>query len=121
MEKIFGKLQKGLVWTLYIISVMSVLSYCNTCNIKKELTRTKKEVIKQQQEIDSLNSSIYSKEELDIRMEIEGLRTSKRTLYDWNTIVRTVVRPDDKMNEYDEKLSKLQKELDKLKKLNEDK
>jgi hypothetical protein len=42
-------------------------------------------------------------------IEIEGLKASKRTLYDWNAVVRTAVRPDDRMNEYDAQIEKIQK------------
>jgi hypothetical protein len=42
-------------------------------------------------------------------IEIEGLRASKRTLYDWNAVVRTAVRPDDRMHEYDAQIEKIQK------------
>ena len=45
-------------------------------------------------------------------MEIEGLKTSKRTLYDWNTVIRTTARPDDIMNSYDEQITALEKEND---------
>ena len=48
-------------------------------------------------------------------MEIEGLRISKRTLYDWNSIVRTVVRTDDRMNSYDNEIKKLEKKLNEIK------
>ena len=43
-------------------------------------------------------------------IEIGGLKTSKRTLYDWNAVIRTTVRPDDRMNEYDQEIKKLEKQ-----------
>ena len=59
----------------------------------------------------SFKSQIYTKRELDIRMEIQGIRTSKRMLYDNNLIIRKPIRPDDKMNEYDVKLDSLENKL----------
>lgn len=41
-------------------------------------------------------------------VQIEGLRSSKRTLYDWNAVVRSAVRPDDRMNEYDKEIKVLE-------------
>ena len=35
-------------------------------------------------------------------------------LYDNNVIVRTTKRPDDRMNEYDQEIEKLEKELQNL-------
>jgi hypothetical protein len=56
------------------------------------------------QRIDSVYTSDLKK-----MIEIEGLKASKRTLYDWNAVVRTSVRPDDRMNEYDAQIEKIQK------------
>jgi hypothetical protein len=56
------------------------------------------------QKVDSL--SIKMRKEI----EIGGLKASKRTLYDWNAVVRTTVRPDDRMNQYDEEIKKLEKQ-----------
>jgi hypothetical protein len=47
--------------------------------------------------------------ELKKAVEVEGLKISKRTLYDWNSVVRTAVRPDDRMHEYDQQIDKLEK------------
>jgi uncharacterized protein YdcH (DUF465 family) len=61
--------------------------------------------------VDKLNKEIQqvaTKAEIDSAMQIEGLRTSKRMLYDNNAIIRTTVRPDDRMNEYDAEIKKLQ-------------
>ncbi len=115
LDNLNNGLNNGLIYVLYIICILTVLDACNGCNIKKELTRTKKEIVKLQNEIDSLKHSTYNKKELDIRMEIEGLRISKGTLYDWNSIVRTVVRPDDRMNSYDNEIKKLEKKLNEIK------
>ena len=55
------------------------------------------------QRIDSVYTSDLKK-----MIEIEGLKASKRTLYDWNAVIRTTVRPDDRMNQYDSEIEKIQ-------------
>ena len=52
--------------------------------------------------------SVYTSD-LKKMIEIEGLKTSKRTLYDWNAVVRSAIRPDDRMNEYDAEIQKIEK------------
>jgi len=110
-------LSKWLLIPIYVIAIIGLLGYFRGCSVSKENVRLRKEVTHQAMEIDSLgsivNDQFYSKEELDIRMEINGLETSKRTLYDWNTIVRTTVRPDDRMNEYDQEIKALREKLNK--------
>ncbi len=115
-EKIGVFLSKYLLVPIYVVSLLGLFGYLRSCSTVKENSRLRKEVTGLKVEVDSLttemNDNFYSKEELDIRMEIEGLRTSKRTLYDWNAVIRTTVRPDDRMNEYDNQITALQKELE---------
>jgi cell division protein FtsL len=92
------------------IFLMTVLNTCNSCAQNKEDVKFRKE-------IDSLSSQIesqYTKEEIDqkldnitVEMQIEGLEISKRMLYDNNAIIRTTIRPDDQMAEYDRKIKEL--------------
>jgi transposase len=51
----------------------------------------------------TIDSNTYSKQQL----KILEYRISKNILYDWNAVVRTEIRPDDRMNYYDEKISEL--------------
>ena len=60
--------------------------------------------MKLEKRIDTLENSVATKKDL----QIEGLRSSKRTLYDWNSVVRTTVRPDDRMNQYDQEIKELE-------------
>jgi hypothetical protein len=53
-------------------------------------------------EISTLDSTLHKE------IKIEGLKTSKRMLYDNNAIIRTTIRPDDKMNEYDAEIKALE-------------
>ena len=114
-DKIELKLSKYVMYPLYIIAILGVFSFFRGCSTSKDNSKLKKEMISMQAEMDSLNTNIsdnyYTKEDLEIKMEIEGLKTSKRTLYDWNAVIRTTTRPDDRMNEYDEQIKALEKEL----------
>jgi hypothetical protein len=57
----------------------------------------------------------YIVNEVELMLEINRLQTAKLILYDWNSVVRTAVRPDDRMNAYDVEIAKLSKELQRLK------
>lgn len=115
-NKINVFLSKYLLVPIYVVALLGLFGYLRGCSTAKENSRLRKEVTGLKTEVDSLktdmNDNFYSKEELNIRMEIEGLRTSKRTLYDWNAVIRTTVRPDDRMNEYDKQIKALEKELE---------
>jgi len=105
---------------LIIFIALSLLNTCNSCNTNRIAKQNQTTIHKLDSSINVLDSTIYSdfynKQELNLRMEIFGLKTSKRMLYDNNAIIRTVVRPDDQMNEYDILIEDLQKELDGIKK-----
>jgi len=111
-------LKEYLIYFIYGIAIITIFNFFRSCSALKENKKLRKEISILSSEIDSLTilinknfDKIYTKKELDKRIEIEGLRTSKRILYDWNTVIRTVKRPDDIMNEYDKKIEKLLKEL----------
>jgi len=79
------------------LGFLLLLNTCTSCSTNKKVTKLEKR-------IDSLENTVATQRDL----EIEGLRASKRTLYDWNAVVRTAVRPDDRMNEYDREIQKLE-------------
>lgn len=66
--------------------------------------------------VNKLSNTTYTKSEMNIVMDIYGNELSKNILYDWNSIVRTVIRPDDKFVEYDKKIKKLKRKLTELQK-----
>lgn len=107
----FDKLNKYVVYAIYVLAVMSMVNGCNSCNTSKEVNKIRKEVDTLEAGISNLKNHIYTKEEADTRMAIEGYEISKRMLYDQNAIVRTVMRPDDRMAEYDLKIKELREKL----------
>jgi hypothetical protein len=100
-----------LLYAIYGLLIFSLLGNFRSCGTNSEVRKLKNEVSELNHKVDSLNSSIYTKTELDIRMSIEGYEVSKRMLYDQNAIVRTIVRPDDRMNEYDSKIKELRSKI----------
>lgn len=89
----FEKLVLGLLLILFV----------QQCNNSGKISKIEKQEKNMNQRIDSVYTS-----DLQKMIEIEGLRASKRTLYDWNAVVRSAVRPDDRMNQYDAEIQKIQ-------------
>ena len=90
----FEKIVLGLLFVIFI----------QQCSTSSRVSKIEKQSKLMNQRIDSVYTSDLKK-----MIEIEGLKASKRTLYDWNAVVRTSVRPDDRMNEYDAQIEKIQK------------
>lgn len=77
---------KKYINTILLVLIL-LLQFCNNKSTKKQISK--------------------SEDNLKKQIKIEGLQTSKRMLYDQNAIVRTAIRPDDKMHQYDEEIKKL--------------
>lgn len=99
---------------ILILVVFVLISSTQTCAVRRQNEKLVKESQATNRKLDSLYTLVMPKDELAIQMEINRLSTAKMVLYDWNTVVRTVVRPDDRMNEYDTQIAKLQKDLQEL-------
>lgn len=87
-----------------ILLALFLISSVQQCTNSRRLAK----IEKQQKALVERIDSTYTVS-LQRAVEIEGLKISKRTLYDWNSVVRTAVRPDDRMNEYDKQIDLLQK------------
>jgi len=102
-----------------VIFVFVLFIFLQTCNNKTKLNNIKIVDDKIYSQTDSIqtnfdDSYIISKEELRLMLDIQKYQTAKQVLYDWNSVVRTIVRPDDRMNYYDNKIEELEKELSRL-------
>ena len=62
-------LEKWLIYVLYGISILTILDTCNGCILKKEVTRTKKEVVKLQNKVDTLSKEIINRKEIEEILE----------------------------------------------------
>jgi len=98
LEKI--KANSGII-TLALCAIL----FLRQCGISRDQSKITKSI----KSIESRLDSIPNSADLDRMIKIEGLKSSKRVLYDWNSVVRTAVRPDDRMNEYDNEIDKLEK------------
>jgi hypothetical protein len=87
-----------------IVLALLLIIFVQQCNNSSKIGKVEKQAKVMNQRIDSVYTSDLKK-----MIEVEGLRASKRTLYDWNAVIRTTVRPDDRMNQYDEEILKIQK------------
>lgn len=87
-----------------IVLALLVILFVQQCSTSSKVSKIEKQAKIMNTRIDSVYTSDLKK-----MIEIEGLKASKRTLYDWNAVVRTAVRPDDRMNEYDAEIQKIEK------------
>jgi hypothetical protein len=90
---------KKISWGVILFFVL-IATY-QTCKTSKKVSALSLEL---QAKMDSL----ATKQEMNNAIQIEGFRISKRMLYDNNAIIRTTIRPDDRMNQYDEEIKKIE-------------
>ena len=98
---------------ILILIVIGTIINFSTCGTKSKIDRLDKKIqilTSNIQYNDSINNEIRH-----IEQDIANLEVSKEILYSWNSVVRTINRPDDLMNQYDQKIKLLQVRLDKLK------
>lgn len=116
MGKILDFLNK---WGIMILVIVSLLIYLSTCGTGGNIDRTNRRIDKVEKalhSIDSTASTKVSEAEMEIMLEIVIYQTSREVVYSENSVVRTVKRPDDLMNEYDHKIKELRKKLELLRK-----
>ena len=87
-----------------IVLALLLIIFVQQCSNSNRISKIEKQAKVMNVRIDSVYTSDLKK-----MIEIEGLKTSKRTLYDWNAVVRSAIRPDDRMNEYDAEIQKIEK------------
>jgi len=89
------------------IILLLALQTCNSCGTSTKIGKINRRL----DAIDSTVATKPSKAETERIIKVEGLRISKRNLYDQNAIVRTTIRPDDRMNDYDSEIDSLSKDM----------
>lgn len=111
----FNKMNKYVMIAIYMIAVMSLVNGCRGCSTAKDISRISREIDSLETGMDAIKQQVesqyYTKDELDVRMSIEGYEISKRMLFDNNSIVRTSQRPDDILMEYDKKIKELRDKI----------
>lgn len=103
------KLNKHLSIAIYMTLIFMLFTFAKSCSTIKKVKSMTEEVKELNAQVDSLTKVMATKDEVKKIVEIEGLKVSKRILFDQNQIVRSVSRPDDKMMEYDKEIEKLNK------------
>ncbi len=82
-----------------IVLVIALLTFFKSCSDSRELTKIKNE-------IKTINDSTYTKKELNIVLQIEGLKSEKRMIQATDRKMLDVQR----QTKIDEEISTLQKE-----------
>jgi hypothetical protein len=76
MKKVLDSLNKGLMYVLYIICIMSVFTTCNSCKNNRIQEEQVKENVILRQEIDSLtmefNNRTITLEEMELMLDENG-------------------------------------------------
>lgn len=110
--KILENAPKWVIYAIYGMFLITMLNTCNRCSDGKQIKKLTTEVETLKVEVESYKNGLDSTrmvtiEDVNKAYEIQGLKISKRILYDNNYIIRTSKRPDDRMNEYDQMIEKL--------------
>lgn len=85
-----------------IVLVIALLTFFKGCSDSREITKIKNE-------IKEIKDSTYTKKELNVVLQIEGLKSEKRMIQATDRKMLDVQR----QTQIDEEISKLQKELSK--------
>jgi len=83
-----------------IVLVITLLVFFKSCGDSRELTKMRKEV-------ENIRTNTYTKEELNLRLQIEGLKAEKRMIQSTDRRILDVNR----QTEIDNEISKLESKL----------
>lgn len=85
---------------IVIVLVIAVLTFFKGCGDGRELSKMRKE-------IETIKDSTYTKEELNVRLQIEGLKAEKRMIQSTDRKILDVTR----QTEIDNELKSLESKL----------
>jgi hypothetical protein len=85
---------------IVIVLVITVLTFLKGCGDGRELSKMRKE-------IETIKDSTYTKEELNLRLQIEGLKAEKRMIQSTDRKILDVTR----QTEIDNELKSLESKL----------
>ena len=83
-----------------IVLVLTLLSFFKSCGDGREISKIRKE-------IQEIKDSTYSKKELDIRLQIEGLKSEKRMIQSTDRKILDVTR----QTQIDQEITSLEAKL----------
>ena len=90
-----------------MLTVFCFVILYQTCSEKRAINKLKTEVTSLSDKTDKQ----LTQDEYLLIQKIETYKFLSENLYVNNAIVRTVIRPDDKINEYTQEINKLEKQL----------
>jgi hypothetical protein len=99
---------------LLIIIILILLLFTQNCTNSRKINRLNKDLITISNSIQNIEDKKLNTLYFEKYLELNTLTYNKNILYDWNSIVRTNVRPDDKMSDYDKMIKNLRDEISKL-------
>jgi hypothetical protein len=85
---------------IVIISVLTLLTFLKSCGDGRELSKIRKE-------IETIKDSTYTKEELNVRLKIEGLKSEKRMIQSTDRKILDVNR----QTQIDEEINRLENSI----------
>jgi hypothetical protein len=85
---------------IVIITVLTLLTFLKSCGDGRELSKIRKE-------IETIKDSTYTKEELNVRLKIEGLKSEKRMIQSTDRKILDVNR----QTQIDEEINRLENSI----------
>jgi hypothetical protein len=85
---------------IVIIAVLTLLTFLKSCGDGRELSKIRKE-------IETIKDSTYTKEELNVRLKIEGLKSEKRMIQSTDRKILDVNR----QTQIDEEINRLENSI----------
>lgn len=96
--------------TSAVIVFVIFVTFFKTCSISRRIDYLENKIDKLSEDVNSIkNDGVLNRGDFINYMEIYRLKTLKDALYDQNAIVRTVIRPDDRIHYYDSLIEVYQK------------
>lgn len=95
---------------ILILVLLGLMIFINTCGTSGKIERNGRRIDKLEKGVIKLDSTLNTKvseKTLKKEFDIYQLEISKNILYDWNSVIRQVTRPDDRMKYYDDKIKEL--------------
>jgi hypothetical protein len=111
----FCKDKFGTITVLFMVVIIMV--NMNQCSTNKKWQKQNFRLVNENarliKALDSIHKLIPTEEILSLKYEKQMYEFLKLSLYDWNSIVRTKERPDDKIREYDDMIKRIQEKIKK--------
>jgi len=102
----------------FILIFLGIVIVFNTCGSKGVVVTQSRRIDKAEKTLKSLDSTLSTKissEKMSVLLQINALEIAREVVYTNNAIVRTAIRPDDAINDYNNQIKELQEKLKNVK------